>query len=507
MKKRLPKHQPAFQANKYSSSIKRAFLALTQRQIIGAVLILGAVNLGVIFLLIDKKGDDSSIILYKKVGKVPIEYLPTQESNFAAKCERRGEPLVIRNSVVESWDARRKWSPNYLASKISKLKGVYENDNRWFGPYFDGRKPMAAMFDRVNPYTNDLELPSANFFRSIQRPSEGRYLYFTGDIEQLGDWAWSEVMPMKELLVLNPTHSSVNVWIGQPHVIAHCHYDGYHNFYAQLYGRKKFTLFSPTHWPGLHPYPFLHPSHAQCQVNLSNAVNDVIRFPSLKEVTPLEVILEPGDLLYLPPLWFHHVESMEVSISVNVWTDTKQTTTVEQLFALPLATSDVQFPSPRHKAIAASILIHRFIVSTCTLRPCVSPSQDLSSPSTLSEEVRKMDTAAYFVHRLWKGRYSHLMEEGKLPSTFENGPAILCEAGGRGDVLKVLTETLELLNGNQVKEHGDLVAELLRELPEDTWEIWAGNYVEYVAMSTVDVHHVGLFIKHLTSCISTVFQP
>ena len=99
------------------------------------------------------------------------------------------------------------------------------------------------------------------------------------------------------------------------------------------------------------------------------------------------------------------------------------------------------------------------------------------------------------------------MEEGKLPSTFENGPAILCEAGGRGDVLKVLTETLELLNGNQVKEHGDVVAELLGELPEDTWEIWAGNYVEYVAMSTVDVHHVGLFIKHLTSCISTVFQP
>ena len=509
MKKRLPKHhQPAAQADTdSSSSIKRAFLSLTQRQIVATVLTLGAVNLCVIFLLLNKEGD-ASPNTYKKIGKVPIEYLPTPESNIAAKCERRGEPLVIRNSCVEKWDARKKWTPDYLATKISTLSGVYENDNRWFGPYYDARKPMAATFDRLNPYTSNLELPSAKFFQSIQNPSEGRYLYFTGDIEQLGDWAWREIQPISELLVLNPTRSSVNAWIGQPHVIAHCHYDGYHNFYAQLYGRKKFTLFSPAQWPGLHPYPFLHPSHAQCQVNLSNAANDIARFPHLKEVTPMEVILEPGDLLYLPPLWFHHVESMEVSISVNVWTDTKQTTSVERLFALPLPTTGVLFPSPHHRSVATSILIHKFIVSVCALRSCVSPSQDPSSPSSsLSEEVRKMDTAAYLVHRLWRGRYARLMEEGKLPSTLGGGQAVLCEAGERGALLKVLTETLEVLNGNHVKEHGDSVAVLLGELPGDTWEIWVGNYVEYVAMSTVDVHHVGVFIKHLTSCISTVFKP
>eukprot|EP00731_Ephydatia_muelleri_P028041 Em0019g914a len=507
MKKRLPKHQPAAQANKSSSSIKSAFLALTQRQIVAIVLVLGVGNLGIIFLLLDKGGDGTAP--YKKAGRVTIEYLPTPDSSFAAKCEQRGVPLVIRNSGVERWDARKKWTPSYLASKTSVLKGVYENDNRWFGPYYDDRKPMTPMFDRVNPYKIGLELPSAEFFRSIQSPSDGRYLYFTGDIEQLGDWAWNEIQPSKELLVLNPTHSSVNVWIGQPHVIAHCHYDGYHNFYAQLYGRKKFTLFSPAAWPGLSPYPFLHPSHAQCQVNVSNSARDVVRFPALKDVTPLEVILEPGDLLYLPPLWFHHVESMEVSISVNVWTDTKQTTTVERLFALPLVTSSIQFPSSRHRAIATSILIHKFVVSLCNLRSCVSPTQDSSSfpSSALNKEAKKMDTAAYFVYRLWRARYSLLMEEGKLPSSLEGGEPILCEAGEPAALLKMLMETLEVLSGQHVKEHGDSVATLLRQLPVDTWEIWAGNYVEYVAASAVDVRHVGLFLMHLTSCINTVFKP
>lgn len=40
----------------------------------------------------------------------------------------------------------------------------------------------------------------------------------------------------------------------------------YHNFFAQLQGRKAFKLFPPSAWRQLHVYPFLHPSHAQCQV-------------------------------------------------------------------------------------------------------------------------------------------------------------------------------------------------------------------------------------------------
>lgn len=508
MKKRLPKHQPATRTSKVSGGIKGTILSLTQRQLSLLLFVLGVINLGIVFLSFGKNGDDSPAP-YKKAEKVTIEYLPTPETNFAAKCERRGVPVVLRNSFVERWPAKKKWSPAYLASKIAALKGVYENSNRWFGPYYDGRKPMAAMFDRVNPYRTDVELPSGEFFQAIQNPSDGRYLYFTGSVEQLGEGAWNDIQPLKELLVPDPTRSSINAWIGQPHVIAHCHYDGYHNFYAQLYGRKKFTLFSPAHWPGLYPYPFLHPSHAQCQVNVSNSKNDVGKFPAFKDVAPLEVILEPGDLLYLPPLWFHHVESMEVSISVNVWTDTKQTDTVERLFGLPLPTNNVKFPSPRHLAVATSILIHKAIVSLCSLRSCVAPSQDpsSSSSSSLGPEVTKMDTTAYFMHRLWRGRYARLMEEKKLPSALEGDAAILCENGDRTAILKVLTETLEVLSEHHVKEHGDLVAALLGELPDDTWEIWAGNYVEYVAMGAVGVQHVGLFLKHLTTCISTVFMP
>ena len=35
-------------------------------------------------------------------------------------------------------------------------------------------------------------------------------------------------------------------------------------------------------------------------------------FPSFKQSHGHEVILGPGDTLYLPPFWFHHVEGLHL---------------------------------------------------------------------------------------------------------------------------------------------------------------------------------------------------
>jgi len=36
---------------------------------------------------------------------------------------------------------------------------------------------------------------------------------------------------------------------------------------------------------------------------------------------PIIAEVEPGDMLVVPPFWFHHVETLEESVSVNVWSD------------------------------------------------------------------------------------------------------------------------------------------------------------------------------------------
>jgi len=57
----------------------------------------------------------------------------------------------------------------------------------------------------------------------IHRP---QYLYYSGELDRFGEWAFDDIEPFRELLRLRPERSSVNAWIGQPGVTAHCHFDG-----------------------------------------------------------------------------------------------------------------------------------------------------------------------------------------------------------------------------------------------------------------------------------------
>ncbi len=54
------------------------------------------------------------------------------------------------------------------------------------------------------------------------------------------------------------------------------------------------------------------------QVDLESP--DLATFPQFASCRALEAILLPGDVLYLPPLWMHHVTALSPSISISVWT-------------------------------------------------------------------------------------------------------------------------------------------------------------------------------------------
>lgn len=51
---------------------------------------------------------------------------------------------------------------------------------------------------------------------------------------------------------------------------------------------------------------------------------------------PIVAELEPGDVLYLPPYWFHCVVTVTPSISINVWSDSATYRLMEEVFAAPI---------------------------------------------------------------------------------------------------------------------------------------------------------------------------
>lgn len=435
-------------------------------------------------------------IEYTSVHAVKVLSLSNPRDSFATQALEKEEPLIIKNSIVTQWPARKLWSPKYLQSKLAKLNGIYENSNRWFGPYYDTSKPLSSYTRRINSYRTDVSLTGKEFFERLQNPAPGRFHYLTSDIDHLGEWAIYDVYPLDELLSPNPSHSSINVWIGQPNVIAHCHYDGYHNFYVQLYGRKKFTLFSPTQWPGLYPYPFLHPSHAQSQVNLSHPA-DAKEFPLSGHLEAYEVTLDPGDVLYIPPLWFHHVESLTTSISVNVWTHSQQSVAMETIHVLDVPFTQVRWHGEHLKAIGGSMLIYRAIERVCHARKC--PLTDKFNNGTNFKSGSQ-----YFVYRLWRGRYAKLMEKGILHSRFiskrkgEPRTSLLCEQDSLPSLF--FQGITQKLYETPVEQYLTQLSQLVEMLPSNTWELWFGNYIEHLVSQAVDLLDVGLFLKHYDSC-------
>jgi len=105
--------------------------------------------------------------------------------------------------------------------------------------------------------------------------------------------------------------------VGMKGVFTPAHFDEAHNFFAQICGRKRFVLFSPAQFPNLYVYPYHHPADRQVQVDLDRP--DYDKFPKYRDAKPIVTVLDPGDVLYLPPYWFHHVISLEDTISINFW--------------------------------------------------------------------------------------------------------------------------------------------------------------------------------------------
>eukprot|EP00415_Alexandrium_ostenfeldii_P000512 UN0512 len=98
----------------------------------------------------------------------------------------------------------------------------------------------------------------------------------------------------------------------------HCHYDLQPNLHVQLTGRKRFILFPPEDWPHLYPFPVHHDLDRRSMVDLDSPNTD--DHPNWKGAHGHVVELGPGDALYIPPFWWHHVQSVTPeTTSMAMW--------------------------------------------------------------------------------------------------------------------------------------------------------------------------------------------
>lgn len=115
----------------------------------------------------------------------------------------------------------------------------------------------------------------------------------------------------------------VSIWLGGA-TTATCHFDALDNIACCVAGARRFTLFPPNQISNLYPGP-LEPTPGGQVISLVDFKNpDVQKFPRFQDALLVAQVadLEPGDALYIPSMWWHHVESLApYNILVNYWWD------------------------------------------------------------------------------------------------------------------------------------------------------------------------------------------
>ncbi|KAK6165655.1 hypothetical protein SNE40_022541 [Patella caerulea] len=90
------------------------------------------------------------------------------------------------------------------------------------------------------------------------------------------------------------------------------HYDIMDNMLIQVSGEKRVVLFNPTDAD----YLYLNGDKSEV-LDIDNP--DIDRYGEFNKAVRYECILQPGDVLFIPALWFHNVISLDFGIAVNVF--------------------------------------------------------------------------------------------------------------------------------------------------------------------------------------------
>ena len=113
---------------------------------------------------------------------------------------------------------------------------------------------------------------------------------------------------------------ATRAWLGPRGTVSPTHRDPTHNLLVQAVGSKYVRLYAPSQEKNL--YLFSDPKRSNAsRADPRDALDETFAktFPAFSSASFSDAVLEPGDALYVPPGWFHYVQSVTSSFSVSFW--------------------------------------------------------------------------------------------------------------------------------------------------------------------------------------------
>lgn len=214
-----------------------------------------------------------------------------------------GKPVIITD-VVKNWPASVKWNFDFFKEKYGQVKtdGVRDRNNR-----SNILMTIADYMDYLKTDNTDKSLYLFDFPMFEHPELEEDFTlpeYYSNLLENFPEKLFQKYgFRQYKYLIMGRKESSIGLHIDDFYTQA---------WLAVIYGRKRLILIPPDQ------EKFVYAG----EVDAFNP--DLEKFPLYANATPVEFILNPGEILYIPSMWWHQAENLSPSIAlgfntVNEW--------------------------------------------------------------------------------------------------------------------------------------------------------------------------------------------
>jgi hypothetical protein len=221
-------------------------------------------------------------------------------AEFLERYYAANRPVVLTDAI-DDWPALSRWGPEYFKATCGEAL-VEIMSGRTRDPRYE-----------INAYDHKQEVRFADYVEMVAAGGESNDYYL---VANNGFFARPEMRPLYEDIRfpehLDPaqTDGRVHFWFGPAGTVTPLHHDLMNVLMAQVRGRKRVMLISPDQTHRLYN-----------EIGVFSEVDpedpDYERHPLYRDVEALRVDLAPGEALFLPVGWWHHVRALDVSVTVT----------------------------------------------------------------------------------------------------------------------------------------------------------------------------------------------
>lgn len=206
---------------------------------------------------------------------------------------------VLLTAALEDSPALTKWTPEYFERQYGDVQ-IEIVEGREGDPYCDRRHTQTKRNTSM-----------AEYARRVRSAGKTNDFYFTArnknvELEGLAGLR-DDIRPPPGYFAPDKRKGAQSFWFGPEGSLTAFHHDPTNILFCQIYGQKRITLAPPT------DLGFLCVGEG-----FYSGKTPGVELPQLHGSPSWEVVLSPGEALFIPALWWHEVEALSVSISFSL---------------------------------------------------------------------------------------------------------------------------------------------------------------------------------------------